>query len=88
MRFYNKYDGPTTNFGYLIFDYGYGIQPSFQKCIIPHGYPTASLLGETLIGALGSVVTQLIIDMRYTEINNTHTYIGLYGCSEQPLFKM
>ena len=58
MKFYKKYDGPPNYLGHQVFAYGWGIQSSFQKCLIPHGYLTASLLGEALIGALGSVVTQ------------------------------
>ena len=33
-------------------------------------------------------MTYLIIDLRFTERNNTHLINGLYSCSEQPISKM
>ena len=60
----------------------------FKSVLFPMGIPLPPLWGETLIGALGVLVTYLIIDLRFTERNNTHTINGLYSCSMHPLSKM
>ena len=59
MRFYNKYDGPRRILETKYLLMGREFKLSFLQCLIPDGYPPASLWrgGGTLIGALGSVVT-------------------------------
>ena len=87
MRFYNKFDGPPKDFVTANICSRVGNRTEFSKVSY---YPLVSTdsLWETLIGAMGPVVTQFIIDVRFTEINNTHKINGLYSCSEQPLSQM